>query len=171
MLDEVAAASGSPEHGFRWILEVKPEGTLEQYADSGRFPTLDAKLSSALTRIAQGELARKINLKKEEMRGKRMLPKGRQVLHMVLCHFKMAEAEGSLLEFQDLLEVCLIGDNTEQFAYDWRYTLSGLRKEPDDNVKEALIRMQLNKSARFREHFSHYNRLPAREKTYGALSK
>ena len=40
--------------------------TLEKLGDSGNFPTLDAKLGAAITRIAQGDLSQRVNLEMEK---------------------------------------------------------------------------------------------------------
>ena len=46
---EVAAASGTGEEAFRWIMEVEsPDATFELLADCGSFPSLDTKLGSAI---------------------------------------------------------------------------------------------------------------------------
>ena len=53
--DEIAGASGSPQEAFAWILKVeKPGITSEELGDSENFPSLDAKLAAALSRIASG---------------------------------------------------------------------------------------------------------------------
>ena len=65
--DEVAGASGDPQRGFAWIMEVEREGTtLQVLEQSGYFPTLDAKLAAALSKAIHGEFARRVNVMKEE---------------------------------------------------------------------------------------------------------
>ena len=47
--EEVAAASGYPDQGFTWISEVESPGAkIDDFADSGAFPSLDAKLGACL---------------------------------------------------------------------------------------------------------------------------
>ena len=59
VVDEIAASSTNPSQAVLWITSMK-KATYEDLADSGfpdfedAFETLDAKLSSALTRILKG---------------------------------------------------------------------------------------------------------------------
>ena len=46
-LEEVAAASGIPDEGFAWIHEVDRKDYAE-LQNSGKLPSLDAKLAAAL---------------------------------------------------------------------------------------------------------------------------
>jgi hypothetical protein len=77
---EIAAASNKPEACFRWVLEAEaPTATYDLLADSGEFGTLDIKLAAALTKVATGEIGRKVTLAVEtEAKPGRML-KGRQI--------------------------------------------------------------------------------------------
>ena len=53
------AASSKPDLAFQWIEEVlKTDQTLEALRDSGKFVTLDAKLTSSLTNICEGGLCK-----------------------------------------------------------------------------------------------------------------
>ena len=64
--DEIAGASGDPQRGFAWIMEVEEAGvSLRTLEDSGLFPTLDAKLAAALSKAIHGEFARRVNVMKE----------------------------------------------------------------------------------------------------------
>lgn len=52
---------------FQWIEEVfKTDQTLEALRDSGKFVTLDAKLTSSRTNICEGDFARQLDIFKEE---------------------------------------------------------------------------------------------------------
>ena len=65
--DAVIAASSKPDLAFQWIEEVlKTDQTLEALRDSGKFVTLDAKLTSSLTNICEGDFARQLDIFKEE---------------------------------------------------------------------------------------------------------
>ena len=60
--DAVRAASSKPDKAFSWINKVWIEGrTIEGLASPDGFTTLDAKLLAALSSIATGELARKVD--------------------------------------------------------------------------------------------------------------
>ena len=58
----------------------------------------------------------------------------------------MSETEGAILEFEDLLNVRLHGDNIQKYINDWEMTISGLNKVPNEEVLESLFFGQLKKS-------------------------
>ena len=65
--DAIMAASRFPDKTFQWVNKVWEEGRkVEDLADTEKYVTLDAKLLSALSNIAVGELARKIDTFKEK---------------------------------------------------------------------------------------------------------
>ena len=45
--------------------------------------------------------------------------KGRQLAHLIYDHYSISEAEGMVLEFKDLVDVQLIGDNVSTFLSSW----------------------------------------------------
>ena len=79
--------------------------------DSGRFPSLDTKLSAGLSKVLAGDISRQVRVAKEALGAKGMLMKGRQVLWLVYQHYKITAEEGAVLDFQDLLAVSLIGSD------------------------------------------------------------
>ena len=49
--DEIAGASGKPDAGFAWIMEIeKTKNGIDDLRDSGPFPSLDAKLAASLSK-------------------------------------------------------------------------------------------------------------------------
>ena len=129
---EVASVSGDPERGFAWILQVEARGvTLATLAESGEFPTLDAKLAAALSKATTGEFARRINIVKEERAVKGLLLKGRQILFLIYQHYRMSEVEGHTLDFQDPLAVVMAEEDLKRFLNDWEISLAGLRRTVD----------------------------------------
>ena len=170
--DEVASASGIPELGFKWIFAVeKANQTFEKLADSKAFPSLDAKLASALSRITTGELARPVNVQKEKLASKGTPMKGRQALLLLYQHFQIGETEGSLLSLQDLLDVRLTNDNLRAFLNDWESVLAVMAKPPEEDVLETLFRRQLFNSQGMKDQMAYYERLEAgrQHKTYDFL--
>ena len=76
--DEIAGASGRPDAGFAWIMEVeKSKNGIDDLHDSGHFPSLDAKLAASLSKALTGELARQINIVKEQKASEGLFLKGR----------------------------------------------------------------------------------------------
>ena len=131
--DEISGASGAPDQAFSWIMKVEREGiTVEELGDSEAFPSLDAKLAAALSRTLQGDLAQQVNLVKERHAGDGKFLKGRQILWYIHRHFKVSEADGALLDFDDLLHVQLHGDDLRSFMTrtGLSLSLSSLPKKP-----------------------------------------
>ena len=133
--DEVAGASGQPDLGYRWICEVDQSScTIESLADSGTFPSLDAKLAAALAKITTGELSRQINVHKERFAAKSTFMKVRQVLWEIYRHYQIGVTEGSLLNMQDLMDVRLNNDNLQAFLNDWESVLAVMSPLPHEDV-------------------------------------
>ena len=42
---------------------------------------------------------------------------------MIYKHFKLSEEDGAMLEWDELLNVHLRGDNLQQFENDWKNTI------------------------------------------------
>ena len=86
--DAVVATSDQPEKAFEWIEATWiPGQTVEVLRDSGMFVHLDAKLASALTNILEGDLARQVDIFKEQEAKEKRYARGRQILLMVHKHF------------------------------------------------------------------------------------
>lgn len=111
VVDEVVAASARPDDAFAWISAVR-EGTTHEDLQSTDYPfrkqmgfeTLDAKLSSALSKILNGEFARKVTVMKHQAMetGRRL--SGRQLLRAIDQHFKMTEADGAVYGMEQARE-------------------------------------------------------------------
>ena len=69
-MDETVAASSDPPSAFKWLMELQAAGkTFDDFAtyigpDGSNFVTLDAKLASAITRIANQEFGKMVQTKK-----------------------------------------------------------------------------------------------------------
>ena len=75
---------------------------------------------------------------------------GRQIAWHIYRHFRLAKADGAILEFKDLLNVKLKGDNLMAFENDWDYVLGGLEKIPEEQVLESLYFCQIEQSAQLK---------------------
>ena len=63
------------------------DATYDLLAESGEFMSLDVKLAAALSKLASGDLGRKLTQAKEVEAGRGKMLKGRQALWMVYEHF------------------------------------------------------------------------------------
>ncbi len=79
---------------------------------------------------------------------------------MIYKHFQITEADGAVLEIQDLLQVHLHNDNLKTFMNDWGMTLFAMHDShiPSDAILESLFRRQINNHRTLREHMAWYDR-------------
>ena len=98
----------------------------EELADSGSFTILDVRLGAAIGRILTGEIARKIGVLKMQLAKDKKVLKGRQYWWFVLDYYRIAEAEGAVSDFEDLLTIKCKMD-LRKFLNDWEATLTGMK--------------------------------------------
>ena len=170
--DAVSAASPSPDEAFAWIGKVWVEGkTVNDLKDSGTFVTLDAKLLSGLTNIAEGDLARQIDTFKEVQAKSGVPAKGRQVLFMFHQHFATSIKHGSVYDIEDLMSVTLVNDDLKSFITRWDSVIAGMNMEVEDKWLEAYFHKNIKKFRPLSHDLAIYDRAPegSAEKTYKFL--
>ena len=84
---------------------------------------------------------------------------GRQMLFVIMQHYRMTEAGGAIFEMGDLLTVRLHNDNIRSFVHDWERVITCMKVEPEEYVLEGLLLRQLRNSTSFRDHITYYDRL------------
>ena len=137
---EVSGSSSNPPRALEWIIEQENAVSVDELEEDDGFETLNAKLSTALTRCFTGEFARKMQIVEEEyLKRTKKLLKGRQLGWYMDQHFTLGDAEGMVLEFQDLAKVKLLGDNLSGFQNDWDWTISGMKEIPSDTILETCV--------------------------------
>ena len=92
---------------------------LDTLADSGTFTTLDAKLMSALTNVVEGDLARQLDLFKEQEAKRGVHAKGRQALYMIHKHFSTSQKHGAVYDLEDLMAIQMVNDDLKGFVSRW----------------------------------------------------
>jgi hypothetical protein len=104
---EVVSASGRGDEAFTWISVVdRREVTLDDLGSSGTgFDSIDAKLNAAVSKIAKGELGRKLTHETEKLGKAGKMMKGRQALCIIYEHFRTSEEAGALHDLDDLMNV------------------------------------------------------------------
>ena len=81
---------------------------------------------------------------------------GRQITWMLYDYFKVSTNDGVLLDWEEILQVTLKGDNLSQFLTDWETTLLNIQDPPTDSMLEGLLRNQLEKSEQLKNSMSLY---------------
>ena len=102
MRDNVIAAAAEIEAAFEWITGVHIAADPNTLADPGRFPSLDMKLSIAVTEAARSntELFKEILLTKETLAKEKKLFRGRQILLLVMQRYRTSTTQGHIFEFR-----------------------------------------------------------------------
>ena len=147
------AASAVPDSAFAWMLDVAAEDvTYEKLATSEMvnlpgfhldFGTLDAKLGSALTKVASASFVNTMQAKKHAAMKEKKRLLGRQIMFLIDAHFKMTEADGAVYDIEHLLSVVMTNDNLQAFLNTWDTFLSGLQAAPESSMLEALLLRQI----------------------------
>ena len=120
---------------------------------------MDCLLGAALSDILSGDLERRVGVLKEQAAKEDKLLKGRQVLHFIYEYYRVAEADGAVLEFEDLVGLRMRHNNLEEFATAWGGTLTAMVNIPQDSILEALYKVQIKSHPMLREHMAYYERL------------
>ena len=146
-----------PNKALAWLAKVDKTEDVEDLADDEGFPRLSRRLAEALYLILTGQFRYKIQVEERIWRQTGLMISGRQLLWYMEKHFELSLAEGTLLEFQDLTNVKLRGDDLQHFQNRWNYTLGSIGQIPDAGILETLYSGQVKLSAQFKQHFVLYH--------------
>ena len=161
--DAVTAASAKPDAAFKWIERVWEESmALETLADSGTFATLDAKLMSAITNVVDGDLARQLDLFKEQ--------EAKRGIHK---HFSTSQKHGAVYDLEDLMAIQMVNDDLKGFVSRWDAVIAGMREDPGDRWKEAYFHSSIKRFKPLEHDLAIYDRAPEGDAnhTYAFLIK
>ena len=163
----------------KWIMTVDKIGTkFEDLAEPGKgFNRLDRKLAAALTPTIEGELARRILVKKrQQLNEQGVLISGRQVLWMVYDHFRTNKRLGLVYTITDLAKVEWLGDEKlAQFRNNWEDRVCSMATEINEDTLANMLCDHLMKSKELREAVNKWRKLDEgvpeerAKKTYRAL--
>ncbi len=105
-------APAKPQRAFEWVLEVQNGSAkfANHCASEDAMPTLDAKLASALTRIAPIDFQRVLQAQNSDAMKMRKVPAGRQILLMIDQCFKRSDMYHLVYEAEHLFSIKLKGD-------------------------------------------------------------
>ena len=171
---EVVSVSKADHKAFKWILRVE-DPSVEDDAlriQKKKWWALDAKLRSALMKIATGEVAKTFELLTEEERvlHQRQIS-GAFMLRIIYRRFQTKETLAPYYEYNDLIKVLYKSDATMNiFLMDWQSKLNGLQ-HPEYLHPDAKLEMflkQVRSSPMMKYDMEHYRRLPEGhlDKTY-----
>lgn len=124
------------------------------------FGALDANLSPAWSRTAVGEFSRNDEFVKMEALDKGRLVGGRCLLFAVDQPLKLTAADGAVPGMEHPLVVTMKGDNLQHFVSDWDTCITGMTKNPEDQVLEAIFMGQLPLCFEMQDDIHDKERLP-----------
>ena len=160
--DQVHLATNHIDEAWIWISELDdPKKTFEDFADSGNFRALDAKLQMSLYNRLQGELLTSVSTIKEEM-GRRdppVLIRGRQILWKVQREFAISKVDKHIFSMQDFLLLKMRDNNLSNFMTEWDRVVSAIATDPGDGVKEAKLISEIGKHSSLAIPLASYNAL------------
>ena len=160
----VGCSFGDPDGAFIWFLEIE-EKSLEELADPGKKPKLDAKLCTAGTNAAKAQPRIHALISQDEENRRRMDPpqlqRGRQVMKIILTQHKSREGTGKLYNIKDLFAVKLKGttlDYLRQYRTLYNKIEARCRGAVDDETKEFLYFEQVEKHPALKDEIRDYKK-------------
>ncbi|MCP4240798.1 MAG: hypothetical protein GY772_09590, partial [bacterium] len=163
VLQNLVAAAGRPdEKVIAWAREVEDDTKPpEHFATSGkRFATLDRKFGAGLSRVATGELGRKIiHMQDQAMQNENRVIKGREILRVIVRYYATGKNAEVMFSLNDLQKVTLRGDNIENFQNSWEMVLDRLPRRPDPDILLHCYHQQVKGFRPISEDIAHFNRV------------
>ena len=181
VIENVTAACHTDDYKkvSKWITQVDTVGTkFEDLAEPGKgFSRLDRKLAAALTPTIEGELARRILIKKrQQLNDSTRLMTGRQVLWMIYDHFRTNKRLGLVYTITDLAKIeCLGDDKLAHFRNNWDDRVCSMATEINEDTLANMLCDHMMKSKELREAVNKWRKLDEgipeerAKKTYRAL--
>ena len=157
-----ATANRNDSRVIDWAREVEDESkSAEYFADSGKtFQSVDRKLGAALSKIATGELGRRITqLQDQAMQNENRMVRGREILRLIFLYFATGKNAEVMFSLNDLQKITLKGDNIENFQNTWEMVLGRLPKNPDKDILQYCYHQQVKGFKPISEDIAHYNRV------------
>ena len=133
------ASGGFYDQCYRWMLDIETL-TFEQLADTTPFPSIDAKLGTAVSVHFHGRFQRWLDLETEKAKERGQILRGRQMVHYLL-HENEAEVEtmGVQAHANAQLLQCPRVENLEQYLLALDTMVRTAPSDFTDVVLESLL--------------------------------
>ena len=82
---------------------------------------------------------------------------GRQMLRLIYEAYKIADGDLTVMDTADLLRLQMKNRNLQAYWSDWEMLLMRLRKRPDDEMLEALFKLQISKDQSLTKRLDDYD--------------
>eukprot|EP00971_Amphidinium_carterae_P196349 3895817-Amphidinium_carterae.2 len=139
------------------------------------FPTVDAKLVSAINRIAKGEVLRLLNIRIAADTRCGIFTSGKCMLRVVLSYYRTCSEHQSLYSISDILQVRLAStpQGLRSFWTNWRWIEEGLAADVGEQVKTSPLYEQVKDYPPLAAELLPYKLADARDpcRSYSYLTK
>jgi len=133
-----------------------PTTTVAPLLDPCEMASLDAKIAAAVSKIASGEVGRKVTLQVEDYAKQGIMMTGRLMLRVVYDEFKLDEERGIAAGYADLAAVKSKGaKHLGQFFSNWEHVESLLVEPTDGDIEEIMFYDEAKTSQRFAAEIAH----------------
>ena len=85
--------------------------------------------------------------------------RGRELLRLIIKYYQTNRTADAVYNLTDLQKVRIVRGNIEGFQSTWTMVLSGMRKQPDEDILELLYYERVESFQGIAEDIAHYNRL------------
>jgi len=168
------AFARAPDVAFDWIKATDRAVNLSELEDND-LPTLDAKLSLALRKIAHTDPAvqKEWNLHTTKFQKESKKIRARQMLFLLYAHLRPRVLGESLYELADLMNVRMAGDPTkagtmvlEEFMFKWKKCLLNINTEVPEQTLHSLFLAQVKDHPGMRYDMDRYDRMDSKDRSY-----
>ena len=156
---EVCICSQFPKEAMLWIKEVELVDSVDDLKSScsvrgirmPNFEVLDAKITSALTRIIHNnQFKRKVSLEEQKAQEEDRFLRGRQITDLIYEYFRVTGANDSVGNYADLFTIGLRNDGVQEFDSKWDGILLSMTKIPSDDILEGLYKLRIRESEKLK---------------------
>ena len=153
---EVCSGSSSPaEAMLPWMKEVEMASsfvdlnTLQSIfgRQCQNFETLDTRIASGLKKIIQNSnFEKKIHFEEQKAPKEDRFLSGRQIAFLIHEYFRATGTCETILDFCDLMEATLCGDDVLGFDTRWDEVLLSIHEVPSDDILEGFLKTRSRES-------------------------
>lgn len=172
----IANSSTRPADCMKWVMEVeRPGATLVDFADSGRYPNLDSKLSTALTLKIKGitNLMEQVQILEEQQAQSFQMLKGRQILWLIYEHFRLSDGDRRTQIMMELTLLRVASRGLTGFLVQWDLLLVRMQQKerPESSMLLTLFEAQVRDHPSMAKYIGSWDLQPPSQRTYESHHK
>ena len=122
------------------------------------FELFHARNASALNKIIQNTSSRKkVSLEEIKAHKEDRFLRGRQIAYLIFEYFRVAGANHSVENYEDLFTVVLRNDDSQESDSKWDEILLLMTQIPSDDIWESLYKLSIRESEKLKTLLALYN--------------